>query len=114
MRDGASDTVVGCTFSPATAGVAGASSSEVSVPEALAGEEFVIGGGSVYRQFMPYADRLYITHVHRNSPADTWFPKIDMRKWRIFDKQECISGDDNMIPYTYVVYERKGRSQVTS
>lgn len=74
-------------------------------------EVFVIGGGSVYRQFMPYADRLYITHVHRNSPADTWFPKIDLRKWRIVTEQECISQDDKRIPYAYVVYERRGRSQ---
>lgn len=70
-------------------------------------EVFVIGGGSVYRQFMPIADRLYITHVHKKAPADVWFPKIDMRKWRIAQKEECISEDESRIPYSYVIYERK-------
>ncbi len=70
-------------------------------------EIFIIGGGMVYRQFMPIADRLYITHVHKKAPADVWFPKIDRRKWKIIEKEECISGDENRIPYTYVVYARK-------
>src|SRR5512133_3586576 len=40
-------------------------------------EAFIIGGGSIYRQFMPLADRLYITHVHSKAPADIYFPSID-------------------------------------
>ena len=70
-------------------------------------EVFVIGGGSVYRQFFPITDRLYITHVHKKSQADIYFPKIDKRKWKVVEKEEAVSQDDNKIPYTYVVYERK-------
>ena len=70
-------------------------------------EIFVIGGGSVYRQFMPVADRLYITHVHKKADADVWFPRIDMRKWRVIEKQECVSQEEREIPYSYVIYERK-------
>lgn len=72
-------------------------------------EAFVIGGGSIYRQFMPVADRLYITHVHLKAPADVYFPKIDRRKWKIVEKEECISGDEKKIPYSYVIYMRKGK-----
>jgi dihydrofolate reductase len=84
-----------------------------SVEDALARcnveeEVFVIGGGSVYRQFMPVAGKLYITHVHKKGPADIFFPKIDMRQWKVVDKTECISEDNNRIPYSYVVYERRG------
>lgn len=71
------------------------------------GEVFVIGGGSVYRQFMGIADRLYITHVHRRAPADVYFPKIDKRSWKIVEKEEFQQDSDNPVPYTYVVYERK-------
>ena len=39
------------------------------------GEIFIIGGGSIYRQFMPIADRLFITHVHKKAPADIYFPR---------------------------------------
>lgn len=76
-------------------------------------EVFVIGGGSVYRQFMGIADRLYITHVHRRAPADVFFPKIDMRSWRIVEKEEFVQDEGNPLPYTYVVYERKRKRKVT-
>lgn len=68
---------------------------------------FVIGGGSVYHQFMPLADRLYITHIHKKAPADVYFPKIDLRKWKILEKSEEKVTGDSQIQYTYVIYERK-------
>jgi dihydrofolate reductase len=70
-------------------------------------EVFVIGGGSVYNQFLPIADRLYITHVHTSSPADVFFPVIDPAIWEVAEKQEFTDTDNQGIPYTYVVYERK-------
>jgi len=83
-----------------------------SIDDALSkcekGEEiFIIGGGSIYRQFMPVADRLYLTHVHKKSPADIFFPEIDRRIWKVTYKEECISEDENSIPYSYVIYERR-------
>jgi dihydrofolate reductase len=72
-------------------------------------EAFIIGGGSVYRQFLPLADRLYITHVHRKSPADVYFPEIDPDEWEIIESEESVSADDERIPYTYAVYRRKGK-----
>ncbi len=80
-----------------------------SVDDALAKcekdkEIFIMGGGSVYRQFMPLADRLYITHVHKKAPADIYFPEIDRRTWKVVEKEEFKSGE---VPYTYVIYGRK-------
>ncbi len=69
-------------------------------------EVFVIGGGSIYRQFMEKADRLYITHVHRTAPADVYFPEPEPGKWKIVESEECVSQDDKRIPYTYVIYNR--------
>jgi len=40
-------------------------------------EIFIIGGGSIYRQFLPLADKLYITRVEKNFDADTFFPPYD-------------------------------------
>jgi dihydrofolate reductase len=68
-------------------------------------EIFIIGGGSIYRQFMPFADRLYITHVHRKAPADIYFPEIDPEIWEETEKEEFIDNQD--IPYTYTIYQRK-------
>ena len=83
-----------------------------SVDDALAKcekdkEIFIMGGGSIYRQFMPLADRLYITHVHKKAPADIYFPEIDMNIWKVVEKEEFPASETITIPYTYVVYERK-------
>lgn len=82
-----------------------------SIEDALAkcekeDEIFIIGGGSIYRQFMPLADRLYITHVHKKKPADVYFPKIDRKTWKLIEKEEFKGDDGNEIPYTYIIYER--------
>jgi dihydrofolate reductase len=70
-------------------------------------EAFVIGGGSIYRQFMPRVDRLYITHVHMKAPADIYFPEIDLNIWEVTDKEHYPVSETNTIPYTYIIYERK-------
>jgi dihydrofolate reductase len=71
-------------------------------------EIFIIGGGSIYRQFMPVADRLYITHVHKKAPADIYFPEINLSIWEVVEKEEFRASENNSIPYTYTVYEKKG------
>jgi dihydrofolate reductase len=83
-----------------------------SIREAIekcpAGEEcFVMGGGSVYRQFLPLADRLYITRVKRSFEADTFFPEIDEKVWELVSREEI--GDDESVPfdYEYLIYHRK-------
>jgi dihydrofolate reductase len=83
-----------------------------SIEDALskcdAGENiFIIGGGSVYRQFMPVADRLLITHVHRKAPADVYFPVIDPDIWKVIEKEEFAGNNTGDVPYTYVIYERR-------
>jgi dihydrofolate reductase len=70
-------------------------------------EIFIIGGGSIYRQFMSIADRLFITHVHRKAPADIYFPEIDLSLWEITEKEEFSTGGENDVPYTYTIYERR-------
>lgn len=69
-------------------------------------EIFVIGGGMVYSQFLPLADRLYITHVHKKTEADVYFPAIDTKTWTITDKED-ITTEDGSLSYSYVIYERK-------
>ena len=70
-------------------------------------EIFIMGGGSIYRQFMPFADRLYITHVHKKAPADIYFPEIDLKIWKITEKEVFKTDDEESIPYTYTIYEKK-------
>jgi len=72
-------------------------------------ETFVIGGESVYRQFMPIADRLYITHVHRKTRADVYFPEIDLSIWEVVEKEEFKDSKHDGIPYTYIIYKRRNK-----
>ena len=46
-----------------------------------AGEVMIIGGGEVYRQFLPTADKIYLTRVEVEVQGDTTFPVIDMSIW---------------------------------
>ena len=69
-------------------------------------ECFVIGGGMVYRQFMPLADKLYITWVHKDFEADTFYPEIDPLTWEEIDREEGT--DDGLdFSYTFVTYIRR-------
>jgi dihydrofolate reductase len=70
-------------------------------------EIFIIGGGSIYRQFMPLADKLYITHVHKKALADIYFPEIDPNIWKVTEKEEFQGEGEERIPYTYAIYIRK-------
>lgn len=72
-------------------------------------EIFIIGGGSVYNQFMPLADRLYITHVHRKTPADVYFPEIDPNIWQIVENEDYLTEEPEGIPYSYEIYEKRNR-----
>ena len=74
-------------------------------------EIFVIGGGNVYRQFIPITDRLYITHVHRKAHADVYFPEIDTAIWEVVEKEEFNDRETDEIPYTFIIYERRNKSR---
>ena len=54
-----------------------------AIAQADSQEVFIVGGASIYEQSMHIADKLYITHVHHNFDADTFFPKIDANLWKI-------------------------------
>ena len=83
-----------------------------SIDEAvqLAGSEeecFVIGGGMVYRQFLPLAGKLYLTRVHQSFEADTFFPEIDFNRWKAVYSEEVDAGDRNEYAHTYTEYIRR-------
>ena len=67
---------------------------------------FVIGGGSVYRQLLPYCDRAYITKVHITPESDTFFPNLD-RDSRWYPAETLQSGEENGSSYEMLLYKRK-------
>jgi dihydrofolate reductase len=69
-------------------------------------ECFVIGGGSIYRQFMPIADKLYITRVHRSYDADTFFPEIREEEWRLMEQEDHIDEKNKGLKFSFQIYNR--------
>ena len=69
-------------------------------------ECFIIGGGMVYRQFLPLADKLYITWVDKSFEADIFFPEIDPATWEETEREE---GTDEGLDfnYSFITYLRK-------
>lgn len=86
-----------------------ATSIEEAVQLAGDGDEcFVIGGGMVYRQFLPLAGKLYLTQVQASFEADTFFPEIDFSQWKALTSEKVAAGGKNEFTHTYTEYVRKG------
>jgi dihydrofolate reductase len=67
-------------------------------------ESFIIGGGSVYRQFMPMANKLYLTKVHRSFEGDTFFPEIDEDEWKLVEKEDRDADEKHKYPFSFLTY----------
>jgi dihydrofolate reductase len=70
-------------------------------------ENFIIGGGSIYKQFMPLANKLYITRVHKDFDADTFFPEISLDVWELISQNHITDDSQNDFTYTFEIYQRK-------
>ena len=70
-------------------------------------ECFVIGGGMVYRQFLPLADKLYITWIHKAFEADTFFPELNLDEWEVIESEKHSPEGKSDFLYTFAVYKRK-------
>lgn len=67
----------------------------------------VIGGGSVYRQMLPYCHKAYVTKVHCTPDSDTFFPNLEEDSaWEL--QEVVLSGKENGIAYEMCLYKRKG------
>ncbi len=70
-------------------------------------ENFVIGGASVYRQFLPITDRLYLTLIQKEFEADVFFPEIHLEEWELFSKEEFPFNEALGFSFSYVTFDRK-------
>ncbi len=70
-------------------------------------EFFVIGGGSVYEQFFPLANKLYITWVYQDFEGDTFFPCFDEEEWEIEEKSPQFHDEESNLDFAYFTYKRK-------
>ena len=66
-------------------------------------EVMIIGGASIYKLFLPYADRLYLTEIDAEAQADAYFPSFDKKQYK---KRVIKEENSEDIKYKFVLYER--------
>jgi len=68
---------------------------------------FIMGGATVYKQCIDKVDSMYITWVHNDFSADTYFPKVNFEEWKEISREDYEADEKNPYPYSFSVYERK-------
>ncbi len=69
-------------------------------------ELFVIGGGEIYRQALPLADKIYMTRVHTHLEADTFFPEIDEQEWSLTSSEDFGKDDKHAHDFSFQTWVR--------
>lgn len=67
---------------------------------------FIIGGGNIYEQTMEIADKLEVTLVKAELKADTFFPKIDPKIWKLTEEVFHEKDDKNQYDFSFQTYEK--------
>ncbi len=70
-------------------------------------EVFIIGGGTIYKLFYTFADKLYLTIAHTSVEADTYFPTINYDLWEEVSRKDIAEDKKCDFAYSFVNYERK-------
>lgn len=70
-------------------------------------QPFIIGGGEIYRLFMPYCDRIELTRVHQNFEADVFFPEIDLNQWKEIARENIEATNEQPYHYSFITLEKK-------
>lgn len=67
-------------------------------------EAFVVGGGEIYRQSLENCNRLHLSRIQYDGPADTYFPDYQHLNWKEVACEEIpVEGDGS---FSYVVLEK--------
>ncbi len=66
-------------------------------------DAYVAGGEQLYREALPFADRMYLTRIDTTVEGDTYFPDFEEADFDLVSKEEF----GGKIPYTYLEYRRK-------
>ena len=70
-------------------------------------ENFVIGGGMIYKQFLKYAEKLYLTKVNKSYDADTFFPEINFDEWEEVFNEKNSQELPEELDFTYLILSKK-------
>ncbi len=70
-------------------------------------EIMLIGGGELFRQYLPHADKLYLTEIQAELEGDTYFPALHWQDWHIESQEYRQADQDNPYACRFLVLTRK-------
>lgn len=71
-------------------------------------ELMIIGGGEIYKQALPFTNKIYLTKVHHTfADADTFFPELDLEQWTTLNAEWNMADEKNEFDFEFIVLERK-------
>ena len=71
-------------------------------------ENFIIGGGQIYKEWLPKADKLYVTRIHHVfEDADTFFPTLDLTHWQTVKQTEYKADEKNPYDLRFIEYTKR-------
>jgi|AntRauTorckE6833_2_1112554.scaffolds.fasta_scaffold00959_8 dihydrofolate reductase len=69
-------------------------------------ENFVVGGAAIYEQFLPFADKLYLTFIKAVFEGDTYFPRVDFKNWKLVEEEAHETDDEKPLKFVYQTFVR--------
>ena len=70
-------------------------------------EIMVIGGANVYEQFLPTANRIYLTIIGGEFDGDAYFPEFDQNMWKETSREDHEPDEKNRYGYVFLTFERR-------
>ena len=81
-----------------------------AMDRAVGEEVMIIGGGQLYQQALPQADRMLLTLVDCEPEADTWFPDWNKEEWQEISRRSQPADENNDLAYEVLNLERSENS----
>ncbi len=83
-----------------------------SIEEALSlvenvDEVMIIGGASIYKQFLSLADRMYLTFIDGDFEGKVFFPEFDMNEWEEVSREDHETDEINHYKYSFITLGKK-------
>lgn len=75
---------------------------------------FIIGGGEIYREFLPYADVMELTRVDAAFDADAFFPQINFNEWQCTYSEQNEADEKHKYAYRFETWKRKQSTRKAS
>ncbi|MFA7825035.1 type 3 dihydrofolate reductase [Aeromonas dhakensis] len=70
-------------------------------------ELMVIGGGHLFEQLLPRAERLYLTQIELEVDGDAHFPVLDHTDWELLEEESHPADERNAYPYRFETWQRR-------